>query len=69
EIVPGVTSVSASSAALGIPLVEADETLTVVPGTLPAAELVARFRAADAIAVLKLGRTFVRVRDALVSAG
>ncbi|WAC55439.1 precorrin-3B C(17)-methyltransferase [Gordonia sp. SL306] len=69
EIVPGVTSVSASSAALGIPLVEADETLTVVPGTLPAAELVARFRAAEAIAVLKLGRTFVRVRDALVSAG
>lgn len=69
EIIPGVTSVSASSAAVGIPLVEADETLTVVPGTLPEPELVARFRAADAIAVLKLGRTFVRVRDALATAG
>lgn len=69
EIIPGVTSVSASSAATGIPLVEADETLTVVPGTLPAAELVSRFRAADAIAVLKLGRTFTRVRDALAAAG
>ncbi|AZG44434.1 Cobalamin biosynthesis protein CobIJ [Gordonia insulae] len=69
EIIPGVTSVSATSAAVGIPLVEGDETLTVVPGTLPATELTARFRAADAIAVLKLGRTFVRVRDALQAAG
>lgn len=69
EIIPGVTSVSASSAAIGIPLVEGEETLTVVPGTLPSAELVARFRAGDALAVLKLGRTFVRVRDALDAAG
>ncbi|GAB90957.1 precorrin-2 C(20)-methyltransferase [Gordonia rhizosphera] len=69
EIIPGVTSVSASSAALAIPLVEGEETLTVVPGTLPETELVARFRAADAIAVLKLGRTFTRVREALVRAG
>lgn len=69
EIIPGVTSVSASSAAVGIPLVEADETLTVVPGTLPATELVTRFRTAEAIAVMKLGRTFVRVRDALRAAG
>ncbi|MFW0785737.1 precorrin-2 C(20)-methyltransferase [Gordonia sp. CPCC 206044] len=69
EIIPGVTSVNASSAALAIPLVEGEETLTVVPGTLSGPELVARFRAADAIAVLKLGRTFGRVRDALESAG
>ncbi|MEE3850293.1 precorrin-3B C(17)-methyltransferase [Gordonia sp. LSe1-13] len=69
EIIPGVTSVSASSAAVGIPLVEGEETLTVVPGTLPTPALVARFRAAEAIAVLKLGRTFVRVREALAQAG
>ena len=36
EVVPGVTSVSAASAALGQPLVERDEVLTVLPGTLPA---------------------------------
>ncbi|MXP22124.1 precorrin-2 C(20)-methyltransferase [Gordonia sp. HNM0687] len=69
EIIPGVTSVSASSAAIGIPLVEGEETLTVVPGTLPAPALVSRFRTAEAIAVLKLGRTFTRVRDALEVAG
>ena len=39
EIVPGVTSVSAASAATGVPLVEGDETLTVVPGTASTEEL------------------------------
>ena len=69
EIVPGVTSVSASSAAMTIPLVEGDETLTVVPGTLSQEDLTARFRGADAFAVMKLGRTFTTVRAALEAAG
>ena len=69
EIVPGVTSVSAASAALGIPLVEGEETLTVLPGTAAPAELVAHFRSGEALAVLKLGRTFGKVRDALDEAG
>ena len=69
EIVPGVTSVSGASAALGIPLVEGEETLTIVPGTLPVDELTAVFAGADAFAVLKLGRTFSTVRTALDRVG
>lgn len=69
EIVPGVTSVSGASAALGIPLVEGEENLTVLPGTAPDDELVAHFASGSAIAVLKLGRTFERVRAALRDAG
>lgn len=69
EIVPGVTSVSAASAATGVPLVEGDETLTVVPGTAATEELLFRFRSADAVVVMKLGRTFERVREALREAG
>ncbi len=69
EIVPGVTSVSAASAATGVPLVEGEETLTVVPGTASTSELLFRFRSGDAIVVMKLGRTFERVRDALREAG
>nr|BFE79922.1 hypothetical protein GCM10020093_025230 [Planobispora longispora] len=69
EVVPGVTSVSAASAVLGRPLVERDETLTVLPGTLPAEVLAERLAAADSAAVLKLGRTFTKVRDALEKAG
>ena len=69
RIVPGVTSVSAASAAIAVPLTEAEETLTVVTGTAEPDELLARFRSADAFAVMKLGRTFGRVVDALESAG
>ncbi|MEV0358556.1 precorrin-2 C(20)-methyltransferase [Nocardia sp. NPDC050697] len=69
EIVPGVTSVSAASAALGTPLVEGEQVLTVLPGTLPAAELAERLRGTEAAAVLKLGRTYPAVRQALADAG
>lgn len=69
EIVPGVTSVSAASAATGRPLVRHEDVLTVLPGTLPTAELTRRLRGSDAVAIMKLGRTFPAVRDALRSVG
>ncbi|MFF3669633.1 precorrin-2 C(20)-methyltransferase [Microtetraspora malaysiensis] len=69
EVVPGVTSVSGAAAVLGRPLVERDETLTVLPGTLPADVLTERLAAADSAAVLKLGRTFEKVRAAFAEAG
>ncbi|GGM09317.1 precorrin-3B C(17)-methyltransferase [Dactylosporangium sucinum] len=69
EVVPGVTSVAGASAVLGRPLVERDEVLTVLPGTLPADELAARLEATDSAAVMKLGRTFAAVRDALDRSG
>ncbi len=69
EVVPGVTSVSAASAALGTPLVERDEVLTVLPGTLGEDELARRLADTDAAAVMKLGRTFTGVRTALRRSG
>src|SRR3712207_6528105 len=69
EVVPGVTSVSGAAAAVGRPLVERDQVLTVLPGTLPAEELAERLAATDSAAVLKLGRTFGTVREAFERAG
>ncbi len=69
QIVPGVTSVSAASAATRQPLARHEDVLTVLPGTLPAAELTRRLRGTDAVAIMKLGRTFPSVRAALESAG
>lgn len=72
DVVPGVTSVSAAAARLGTPAVHRDETLTIVPGTLSEEALIDRLRAAGrdgAVAVLKLGRTFPKVRAALEEAG
>jgi len=71
QIVPGVSSVAAAAAAVGEPLVQHDESLTVLAGTLPAEVLRARLAASggDAVAILKLGRTFGKVRDALEETG
>ena len=68
-IVPGVTSVSAASAATGRPLVQGDEVLTILPGTLPPAELRRRLADTDAAVVLKLGRSYPAVLQALTDAG
>jgi precorrin-2 C20-methyltransferase/precorrin-3B C17-methyltransferase len=68
-IVPGVTSVSAASAALGLPLVEGDDVLTVLPGTLGRDELAGRLRGTGAAAVMKIGRSYPGVRAALKETG
>ncbi|HEV2780876.1 MAG TPA: precorrin-3B C(17)-methyltransferase [Actinophytocola sp.] len=69
EVVPGVTSVSAAAAVAGRPLVEGEEILTVLPGTLPSEVLTEHLTGAGPAAVLKLGRTFEKVRKALLDAG
>ncbi|MFC8274619.1 precorrin-2 C(20)-methyltransferase [Streptomyces sp. NPDC057271] len=68
-VIPGVTSVSAAAARLGEPLCEAEEVLTIIPGTLPEDELTARLAGTDSAVVMKLGRTFPTVRRALERAG
>ncbi|MFH9658604.1 precorrin-2 C(20)-methyltransferase [Streptomyces sp. NPDC017248] len=69
EVIPGVTSVSAAAARLGAPLAEGEEVLTILPGTLSEGELTARLAATDAAVVMKLGRTFPKVRRALEASG
>ena len=68
-IVPGVTSVSAASAATSTPLVTGDEVLSILPGTLPTTELARRLADTDAAVIMKLGRTYPQVREALSLAG
>jgi len=68
-IVPGVTSVSAAAAAVGAPLVEGDDVLTVLPGTLAPDELAERLRGTQAAAIMKVSRHFAGIQDALKRAG
>jgi precorrin-2 C20-methyltransferase / precorrin-3B C17-methyltransferase len=65
EVVPGITSVSAASAALAMPLVEGDDVLTVLPGTLGREELARRLSGAGAAAIMKISRSYADVREAL----
>src|SRR5580693_8354657 len=69
EIVPGVTSVSAASAALGMPLTEGDDVLTVLPGTLGREELAQRLSGTGAVAIMKVSRSYADVRAALKESG
>jgi precorrin-2 C20-methyltransferase/precorrin-3B C17-methyltransferase len=69
EVVPAVTSFSAAAAAAGTPLVRRDDVLTILPGTLPPEVLAARLRSSDAAVVIKLGRRFAGVADAVERAG
>ncbi len=69
EIVPGVTSNAGATAAAALPLCRHEDTVTILPGTLPEAELAWRLAECDAAIIMKLGRTFTQVREALTSAG
>jgi precorrin-2 C20-methyltransferase / precorrin-3B C17-methyltransferase len=68
-VVPGVTSVSGSAAAVATGLCRHEDVLTVLPGTLPVPELARRLADTEAAVVMKLGRTFENVREALRQAG
>jgi len=68
-VIPGISSINACAAAAGRPLVARDETLTVVPATLDDPALAARIRGSDALAIMKIGRHFSRVRKHLRECG
>jgi precorrin-2/cobalt-factor-2 C20-methyltransferase len=64
-IVPGVTSLTACAAAAGRMLARRDEVLTVLPATLPDAELLLRLEQPGANAILKVGRHLARLKALL----
>ena len=64
-VVPGVSSPAACAAAAMRPLVQRDEALAVIPATLADDELARRIAAADAAAIVKLGRHFPKLRRVL----
>jgi precorrin-2/cobalt-factor-2 C20-methyltransferase len=69
EVIAGVTGMSGCWSAVGAPIAQGDDVFTVLPGTLPEAELVRRLIDADAAVVMKLGRNLPKVRRALDRAG
>lgn len=69
EVVPGVSSVSAASAQLQMPLVARNQVLTILPAPLDDARLRAGIAAADSVAIMKLGRHLGRVRAVIDGLG
>ncbi|HVH79207.1 MAG TPA: precorrin-2 C(20)-methyltransferase [Stellaceae bacterium] len=68
-VVPGVSSLVACAAVARAPLVQRDETITVIPATLPEHDLANRLAACDSAAIIKLGRHTSKVRRVLSELG
>jgi precorrin-2/cobalt-factor-2 C20-methyltransferase len=68
-VIPGVTSLTAAAAAIGRPLAARNETLKVLPAPLDDAVLTAELAAAPAVAIIKVGRHFDRIRALLARTG
>ncbi len=69
EIVPGVSSLMASAAALARPLAARNDMLTIIPAPLPDADISAALERSDAIAFMKVGRHLPRIRALIDTAG
>src|ERR1700712_205853 len=69
EVVAGVWSMLGGVAVLGVPLVYRNQSLSVLSGVLPEADLREKLAATDAAVIMKLGRNFDKVRRVLKDLG
>ncbi|MBB5224030.1 precorrin-2/cobalt-factor-2 C20-methyltransferase [Amaricoccus macauensis] len=69
EVIPGITAMSGCWSQAGLPLVQGDDVLSVLPGTLPEAELTRRLIDSPASVIMKVGRNLATIRRALAGAG
>ncbi len=69
EVVPGITAMSGCWSLAGAPIVQGDDVLSVLPGTMPEDELSRRLADTEAAVIMKVGRNLPKIRRALDTAG
>ena len=69
EVIPGITAMSGCWSQAGLPLVQGDEVLSVLPGTLSEAELARRLADSAGSVIMKVGRNLPVIRRALAATG
>ena len=69
DVVAGVTAMSGCWSMTGLPLVQGDDVLSVLPGTLPEEILAERLAGTDGAVIMKVGRNLPKIRRALASVG
>lgn len=69
EVIPGISGMAGCWSQAGLPIVQGDDVLSVLPATLPEETLARRLGESEAAVVMKLGRNLPKVRRALASAG
>lgn len=69
EVIPGITAMSGCWSAAGLPLVQGDDILSVLPGTLDEVDLRSRLDNTDGAVIMKVGRNLPKIRRAIEAAG
>jgi precorrin-2/cobalt-factor-2 C20-methyltransferase len=69
EVIPGVTAMSGCWSLAGLPMVQGDDVLSVLPGTMAEGELARRLGDTQAAVIMKVGRNLPKIRRALETAG
>lgn len=69
EVVAGVTAMSGCWSMAGLPLVQGDDVLSVLPGTLSEEKLTERLSDTDGAVIMKVGRNLPKIRRALQAVG
>lgn len=64
-VIPAVSSLTACAAVAGVPLAIRNDCLKILPATLDNAHLKVELTASDAVAIIKIGRHFAKVRSLL----
>ncbi len=69
EVIPGITAMSGCWSLSGLPIVQGDDVLSVLPGTMGEEELSRRLVDTEAAVIMKVGRNLPKIRRALSKAG
>lgn len=69
EVIPGITAMSGCWSQAGLPLVQGDDILSVLPGTLDEIDLRDRLDTTDGAVIMKVGRNLPKIRRAIEAAG
>jgi precorrin-2/cobalt-factor-2 C20-methyltransferase len=69
DVIPGVTAMSGCWTQAGLPLVQGDEVLSVLPGTMSEFDLTRRLAETHAAVIMKVGRNLPKIRRALEMSG
>lgn len=69
EVIPGITAMSGCWSQAGMPLVQGDDILSVLPGTLDEIDLRDRLNNTDGAVIMKVGRNLPKIRRAIEAAG
>lgn len=69
EVIPGITAMSGCWSMAGLPIVQGDDVLSVLPGIMDEEELVRRLKDTQAAVIMKAGRNLPKIRRALDTAG